>query len=270
MVRLKSQLYGLPDCYSVLEEALKSWHHVIANEVVYVDQLFVGNDDPFACVTEINSDLHRWIKLDLRLGCEGKTNYSVIICPTGKRRILGGVAELQIDPGGLQGDSPMLVNIPKPMKSPELCQLVSVPCMVWLKRLDYVNGEAGNPPHGTLEQTLSIGVIDADDRKARTVVVRSASTQCESGSEVVEGAPQAGREVPGHECEVYRQRLEVEANHIFASFKIILGRERIGLRIIPIHELPELFFHQAKVMLCPTHLESGIEISRCGVGVDVG
>ncbi len=79
MVRLKSQSSGLPTCYSRLEEALKSWHQVIANELVYVDKLLVGDDDPFACVTEIDSDLHRWIELDLRLGCEGKTNYSIYL-----------------------------------------------------------------------------------------------------------------------------------------------------------------------------------------------
>ena len=127
MVRLKSQSCGLPECYSVLEEALESWHYVVTDEVVYIEQFAIRNNDPFVCVTEVDANLHRWIQLNVWLGAQGEAHYTAVICPRGERRNLGGMAHLDVDSNGLQGDSTVFVDVPKPVKSPQFSGCVGVP-----------------------------------------------------------------------------------------------------------------------------------------------
>lgn len=153
---------GLPKCYKTLEEALKSWHYFVSDRVVYVDKLFVGNDDPFACVSELNVDLHRWLELDVWFGTEVKTDLTAVICPIGDRRHLGGMAQLELDPGRLKRNATVLVDIPEPMESPELRGLVGIPCMVWLECVNYAHGGRRDAFHRTLKQASPVGIIHAN------------------------------------------------------------------------------------------------------------
>jgi hypothetical protein len=265
MVRSKSQL---PKCYSVLEEALESRHHFIADKIVYVEQFRVLHDDPFAGVTEIDANLHRWLQLDVWFCGERKTHYTAIICPCGKRRNLGGMREFHVKSCGFQRDPAMLVDVPEPIQPPQFSGYESVPCMVWLKRFDDLQSLARNALSSKVEASSPPSVVQVDNGKAGSVVVGSARTERECCSEMVQRSSKTCNPVSNNKGEVNRRRGEIEGNHILASIKVILGRERIGLRITP-QVASNLFIQKAKVVLCPTHLESSIEITWGVIGMDV-
>lgn len=117
-------------CYALLEEALESWEHVITNKLVYLDQFLIGNNDPFVRISELNSNLDRWIEVKLTLCGERESQYAIIMRPARKGRHIGWRQNKQLGYGRLERNPSMFIDIPEPMQPPQFRGLVNISTVV--------------------------------------------------------------------------------------------------------------------------------------------
>lgn len=85
---------------------------------------------------------------------------------------------------------------------------------------------------------------------------------------MIQRSSEAGNEVACDQSEAQGRRFQVPPDDVFASLPVVLCRDRVGLRFSG-QEPFNFEVQKAKVMLCPTHLESSVEISRGEVRIDV-
>jgi hypothetical protein len=196
-----------------------------------------------------------------------KAHYTAILCPFGERRKLGGMACFEFDHRRLQRNAAMFVDVPEPMQNPQFAGLVAVPCVIWLKLSDDRDGLAGHTAGCVIEALAVSPRIDPDDREAGAIVVTPANAESECCDEMIQRSTETRNEIAGHQCEAEQGRFQAERNHIFAALNVILGLDRIGLVCLP-QVTPDLFIEQAKVVLCPTNLETRMEVSRSASWVD--
>jgi hypothetical protein len=259
-LRLESQSSSaLMNCYSVLEEAVKSWEYVIANKVVYFEQLAVGNDDPFIAISKFNAHLERWIELNLTLSGERKAQYHAVLRPARNGRHVGWKSDVRFVLSRMKRNPSVFIDVPEPVQAPQFRGLVSVPMVIWLKAADNVYPIGDDSRDGLIEgsEATAIG-LPSDHREAGVVIPGASWCQCKEPSKMVKGASQTRGPIPHDECHRDWQWSANEVKDVLSGVKIILGRDNIGLAI---QELPHLFVESAEVMLRPTNLHVGIKVT---------
>ncbi len=245
--------------YQLLEEALESWHHVVANKLVYIDELFVRNDDPFCCVSELDADLDRWLEVNLTLCGQGETRFTALLRPTHNGIHAVWKNKVHLRNGLMERNPSVFVDIPEPLQSPQFRGVVSVPVVVWLKRFNHRNSRAGNTPYSPLELAPPIAVHNVKNREAAFVVRGAAGDQGKGIGQVIERRSETCNEVTSNELNVDEMESNIETNDVLSTFKIILCRDRVSLAL---PEARNLRIQSAEVVLRPTNLQTGIYVSR--------
>ena len=216
MLRPESQSSRLMPCYARLEEALKSWHQIVANELVHFVQLGVGNGDPFALISEMNNNLDRWIELEITLRGQREAHYAAIIRPARDGKHIGWASNLHLGYLGMERYPAMFIDVPKPVQTPQFSRLISIPTVVWLKRLDDVHGGLGNTLDGDVELPTRSGIVDAKYGKTGPLILNTTSSSGEPIGEVIQRAAKTSHKVSNdqshHDCD----RLRVEAHNVLA------------------------------------------------------
>lgn len=262
MVRLKSQSSPLMSYYALLEEALEFGDHVLTDKLVYLSKFIVGNSDPFALVSELNTDLDRWLEVKLTLRGEGKPQYLAVIRPANDGLHVGWVSNRNIGTVCVERYPSMFVDVPEPMQAPQFSAFVSTPAVVWLQRLNNlhsINGDAPNVPRKCL---AAFAAFNPDDREGGSVVRSPAMRVSEKASQVIKGGAETRDDISCDQCEPYIWGAEVNVRDVLSSFKIIVERNRIWLAL---QKDVQFFIQSAEVMLRPTTLQAGIEIAGASV-----
>lgn len=245
----------LPSYFQLLEKTVKFGHHILADKIVYLDKLPVGNDDPFSLVPELYANLDRWLQVNLILRGKREAHYAAIIRPAINGRHLGWTNYPNLDSRQMKRNPTMFVDVPEPVQTPQFRSLVSLPVVVWLQRLDDGNGGIWDTLDGVRKLPPTITVVSSNDRESSAVVGGSALTASERSCQVIERATETGNKVPQSESHSVPDGLELELGNVLSSFKIILERERIW---VALQILPDFSEQDIEVMLRPTNLQAGI------------
>lgn len=190
-----NSLRHLPSYFGLLKETIKSGHHVLADKIVYLDKLPVGNDDPFALVPELNPNLDRWLQVNLTLHGKREAHYAAVIRPAVDGRHIGWTSYPNLDISHMERNPTMLVNVPEPVQAPQFRRFVSWPVVVWLQRLDDGNGWIWDTLHGVQEVSPTVTSVHSNDRKSSAVIRNSPIAVGKRGCQVIEGTTETRNKI---------------------------------------------------------------------------
>ena len=229
MVRPKCQSTPLIGCYSRLEEALESWHHVVTDKIVYLAEFPIGNDDPFGFVSELNAELDRWIEVNLVLRGKRETQYSAIVRAAHDGRHIGWKSHLNLGYGRMERNPSMFVDVPEPMQAPQFSGLISIPTVVWLQVINDLDGSGCNSGNRIVERPAIPAVPTPYDRKTSTSIGCTTGSQRQECGKVIQRCTEAGCPVAHDQAHNDREWTIHEAHDVLSSFKIILSRDQVWL-----------------------------------------
>lgn len=247
---------ALPDYYQTLEEAFEKWECFVSDKFIYTKQIPGAHEDPFAFVSKLNPDLDRWIELHIRLISEFEVDFTAIAVP-GVRdgSNVGWKSKAKFDRGFPMRNSPVFVDVPEPIQTPQFRGLIGIPALIWLKRSDERNSQRGDSLGCFSKEAFPVSVVDSNDREARLGVIGAVRDTGERSSQVVQRCPQSRNEVTKDKWDVGGERGDINAYDILSSIKIILGEDSIGGAVQVQSDFPMKEF---EVMLRPTHLQCGL------------
>jgi len=182
--------------YYLLEEARKSWNHIISDKVVYAFDPGEVAGNTSSTVTEDYIKGDSWIELHLIF--EGNRNrYAVILEAGDGKNGRGSLGEMKLCAIPTNGNSSMLIDIAHQVESPEKVLLNSgcIRSTMRLKRIDDMNGLNGHSASVLLESLLGFDIPPIQDRELRSLRIGAVDLG-ECPNQLIEGRSQAVKEIP--------------------------------------------------------------------------
>src|ERR1017187_7286673 len=148
--------------YLLLEEARKSWDHVVCNEIVHLLQVPEQTSDTLVGIAKDYVDGNLWIECHVTFEEKGNTYHFFVVIEHDKEEILPReIMEVEIDHRRVRGDSPVLVDVAQGIESPkqvasDCCGVPSVVRLKMINDLDCLCGYAG----GVLPELLGVGLAE--------------------------------------------------------------------------------------------------------------
>ena len=253
----------LPHYFPLAEKARESWDYFYTDKFVYVPEILEGNDNPLFLISKANIYPRIWIEAHYSM-FEGErySHYCAIIeCLTfydGSH--VGGHAQDFIANGRVAGDASMFVEIPERVKSPEVSGLVSVPAIVWLKRLHDGDCLFRDSVSGFCDVDLCVKGILFFNRETYSPRRLPVDLQCKRPSQMIQRGSHIVNEISRNQakCEksVFVKRLSFD--YEVPGFQILVTRNSInllGMTAVTPDRPPE----NIKVFLRPTHFQVGCQ-----------
>ena len=182
-----------------------------------------------ACLfgSEANEDSSNWVEIGIWLCGHRKAHHSLITdngrC--GIPKAVRNFREFYVASTVVQGNMPMVVDIPKHLQSPKMGQLISAPMTVRLKRLHNGSCAFGNVTDCVREPVLrGLPLIDSDYGETSRVNRLTAVGSYQAIDEVVQRGAQAADEIAKNCADRPNiGSLELDLYNILVSRKIVIG-----------------------------------------------
>ena len=240
--------------YRLLEEARKTWEHIVCDKIVYsVKSIDVALDFPPGIAKDYLKFRHSWIESHFIFHRERDFHY---ICIIESRVKKGWRNRVPVDHSAdtVNGNSDVFVDVAQFMKSPQIvaANRIWIRSIVRLKRFDdfcclcrYSSREsAKSTTVGLVENgELSFGgILTGNDR--------------ELPDQVVKRSTEIRDRVPSNKRNRVRDIGNLHPDEMHLIFNVILTDKSAGFRIIENSELtPQIF----KMFFRPTCLEIGTD-----------
>jgi len=244
------------------EEAVKSWEHFISDKIVYAYQVSESLSDARSMVSSegyLNGRF--WIEMNFVLKGERHSIYNAITS------CLANHIEGIIDPcehgshcGSVGGDSPVLVEVTYLVDPPQGVALKGVPSMVWLKRLNFMEGSLGHASDLLSKSFFGLGIPSLDDRELSPT--GNSIEACQSPDGLVQCSPHTVNGITSDQANPGRDVMEFHCDDVLSMFYIILAGDGIGLRWRCGAERIKRSLQSIEVFLRPTNL--AVRIGHAG------
>jgi hypothetical protein len=254
-----SMLEALPKCFSLREEARKSWNYFFTDVFVHLEK-GLNCDFNIPLVAKLNAYPWPWMEIQLRLGGKREDEYRIII----EYLLSDGwdvseLGEKHLDIPRAKRNMPVFVRVPENVQPPEMSDLVGIPTVVRLKRSDYIDSGCGDASGSGRNSVLSLGIILPDDRKRGLSGRIIGREKRELPCEMIEGRSQTRYEVTSNQSQAQRRRFQADCDAVLSALYIVLRRDSMGIGFRKGMHRP---IERVQVYLRPFNLQCGIQQTR--------
>ena len=257
-MQVLSKLRPYEPYYYLREEAVKSWDYTISDKLVYLQEAFKVTGNSLGKIAKDYLRGNIWIECHITLQIHRATCH-VVICIEDQMAAerMGHLPKMKRGHLTVDGNSPMFVDVAKPVKPPEQMRRW-VRSVVWLKRFDdslcycgYSRCKVRKLSPGSvvpLVKNRELGPLMIPNSQSRKLP----NSLIQSGSSTV-------KEISSNQRNEERRVLDLQPNLIPAILEIFLSEKNYGFRFVEEVKLVPKF---VKMYLRPGCLQIGFDQGR--------
>ena len=240
----------------LLEEARKSWNHIVCDKIVYsIDPVNVALDTG----THVAKDYlvgNNWIECHLTFEAKGHSHYVALLKFDKGRDTCRDVRKSESDSTTVNRNPSVLINVTDSVQLPEKTapDRGGIRSVAWLKRLDNGPCISGDPVSLLTEPIPTLPVPRIENRELGALGIGSGEFG-ERENQLIQRGSEAAKQVPDDKGDTVRDFVHLNSYSIEAMLDIILRKEGVGLRFV---EDIDFAPQSVKVLLGPGRLQIGI------------